>query len=289
MTITLDQAFEAGQLLAGNDGNDSASLPYILQGVTDEAAAVLETAYRVPAAYSGLTFDSVDITGRVGLDAWKVNVNYKEPQGIGDAEIDKFEFSITGQVVNMRQSLQTIAWKNHTTSEDDVENYPPPSFRGGINVTGQGIDGVDVVTPQMGFTKSKRYPIDEVNYGFHKVLSEMVGRVNSDTFFSYAAGEVLITGIHGLLVTAYEYEIFFDFQVSRNATNLQVGQPDFTKPTEEQQYQGVRYYASKEGWDYLWVYYGEYESDSQIVRIPMYSYIERVYYRAPFSLLGLVA
>jgi hypothetical protein len=271
MPITITRAYEAADISIGED--NSASLPYIVRGTTDELEAAIQATNLVPSYYGGLVLEKVDYDKRLSNESHIVNADYADPTGIGDVDQDSFEFNIDGQIKNIKKSLQTMDSKNHLSDTD-----PAFDFGGMIGVTPNGADGVDVLIPKMSFSKSRKYPAIQVESGFHKVLSkQLVGAVNTDSFYSYEPGEVLLMGCRGTKVTQYEYEIFYDFSVSENATNLVVGN---------------RTYVNKEGWDYLWLYLSEILqfNGSEItgsIQAIKYSYIDRVYKRSLFSALQL--
>ncbi|MBL8747065.1 MAG: hypothetical protein JNK58_12015, partial [Phycisphaerae bacterium] len=105
------------------------------------------------------------------------------------------------------------------------------------------------------------------------VLFALTGKVNSDPFREFQAGEVLFLGASGSKREASggeDWEITFRFAASPNRTGIVVG------PIT-----GI----SKKGWEYLWVRYEDAEDAAAqaIVKRPVGAYVERVYSEGAFS------
>ncbi len=98
--------------------------------------------------------------------------------------------------------------------------------------------------------------------------------VNSDNFEGYQPGEVLFMGASGQKRGDTRWEVTFKFAASPNRTGIVAGSSS-----------GI----AKNGWDYLWVQYGEDVDNAVKVRIkkPVAVFIEEVYNSAPFSILGI--
>ena len=108
-------------------------------------------------------------------------------------------------------------------------------------------------------------------------IPALTGKVNNSTFKTFAAGEVLFLGSTGQRRGREDFEITYNFAASPNIASI-VFTPNITV-------------LNKEGWDYMWLYYADEVDDDahRIVRRPRAAYVERVYERADFGLLGLSA
>jgi hypothetical protein len=103
------------------------------------------------------------------------------------------------------------------------------------------------------------------------------GKVNSDAFRGFDAGEVLFLGCTGSRRGRHRddlWEITFHFAVSKNRTLLEVG--------------GITV-DSKLGWEYLWTAYEAAIDTTANMRIksPKAVYVERVYLLTEFQGLGI--
>ena len=101
-------------------------------------------------------------------------------------------------------------------------------------------------------------------------MRELVGKVNSTTFFDHAAGEVLFVGCSGRARSAADWELNFRFEVRPNKTGLTIG--DIS---------GI----DVDGWDVLWVHYKRSTDGAthKYIRTPSQVNIERVYERADLA------
>ena len=160
---------------------------------------------------------------------------------------------------------------------EDIEGMlspQAPNHHGAIGVSGNNVEGCDVLTPALSFSmtaKSKGVStLQTINN-----LSKLTAHVNSKPFLGFAAGEVLFCGASGN--NSFDNgemvrEFVYNFKVSPNAYNLKVDDIviDF-----------------KLGWDYLWVMYEDVEDESacSIVKKPIAAYVERVYEFADLNIL----
>ncbi|KAA0215760.1 MAG: hypothetical protein DYG94_06340 [Leptolyngbya sp. PLA3] len=113
--------------------------------------------------------------------------------------------------------------------------------------------------------------------GYKATLFGLTGKVNSNSWKGFNAGEVLFLGASGSrrgTSADADWEITFRFAASANALGISVG------PIS-----GI----SKKGWEYLWVRYADAEDagSNAIVKRPVAAYVERVYDEGNFSALGI--
>jgi len=217
-------------------------------------------------AGSGLIRRSVEISERLANDAWKVIVRYDAPQPYEDTTPQSvFSFDSTGGTQHITQSLQTVA------------QYGPAAstlLGGAIGYDGENVAGVDITVPVWNWQETHYLTDAQLNTPAYYALT---GLVNSDNFGGYQPGEVLFLGASGQKRgenSSSKWEVTFKFAASPNQTNISVGTIS-----------GI----SKNGWEYLWVQYGEDVDNTAKVRIkkPIAVYIEQVYDDAPFSILGI--
>ncbi|MGI4813143.1 MAG: hypothetical protein ACRYGG_07385, partial [Janthinobacterium lividum] len=178
----------------------------------------------------------------------------------------QFSFDISGQSQKVTQSQKTIQSYNK-------DGQPKRNFRGAINVNEDGtVDGVDVLIPYLTYQETRTY--GGINASFINVLASIVGSVNLNDYAGYKAGELLLTRCSGSQREDGNWDLTFAWSVSRNASSLIVGD-----------IQGI----VKDGWDYLWIYYGvQHDPDTLCThKVPLNAYVERVYARTDFSQIAI--
>jgi hypothetical protein len=209
-------------------------------------------------------FDDLDLSSftldHTGGGVWTATTNYK--QNNRNAET----FDTTGGSSHLTQSRQTARFGNNA-----------PNFFGAIGVSDDRIEGVDITIPAFRFTLTRYLPRVFVTQTYKNRLFQLTGKVNSASFQGYAQGECLFLGSTGSRRGREDYEITFNFVCSPNVVNLTIA-PGIVV-------------TSKQGWDYLWVYYHNVvDTDAkQIVLRPRAAYVERVYERANLNDLNLGA
>lgn len=198
-------------------------------------------------------------------------VPYELPEAFPmDAGDSRYSFEIGGGTRHITQSLSTSG------------SYVPAAaaaidFKGAINVTGKGeVRGVDIISGGFEFSETWVKAAADIDQAYQNTVATLADNtpVNNAAFRGYAAGEVLFLGASGSERDDGKYEITYRFRVSENQTAITVG--DITVTT-------------KDGWDYLWVYYGPVEDATakRIVQRPLAAKVEKVYERGNFAGLEL--
>lgn len=201
---------------------------------------------------------------QTAFDQWDVDIDYQSrPYQLGEWT---FNWDTTGGTVTRQFSLETIAKYPSATA---------PSYDQAIDVQGDEIKGVDVVSPQMRFSLTIRHPLGVLSPNYAKLMQGITGKVNSTPFLQWAAGEVLFLGASGADGRQTEASCRYDFAVSPNVTGLTIGSVT-----------GV----AKKGWELIWVKFKDetktVSSTTYIVKVPQFVYVERVYETA--DLAGII-
>lgn len=249
----------------------SAEIPYAVWGVpTSEMARAMAVGASPP------TYTVNDIplfrkqatVEETGPEAHIVHIMYG-PIKPPEQQDFKFAFDTTGGRQKVTQSLQT------------VHKYAPPNktaadHKGAIGVTDHGVEGCEIVVPKFSWSETWQLPIDTYNWAYSQTLKAITGKVNSDLFRGFPAGQVLFRGGKGSGSSKNPtlIEITYQFDQNDDVTAQSIG--DIT---------GV----DKAGWEYLWVHYIE-EHDTtadSLARRPDAVYVERVYNAAAFGSLGI--
>lgn len=241
----------------------AAEFQYVALQCADETEVRTLALSTSPTGYNGLIRRSVEISERVANDAWKVVVRFDAPQPYEDSTPQSvFSFDSTGGTQHITQSIQTV--NRYGSSASTL-------LGGAIGYDGENVAGVDITVPVWNWQETYYLTDAELNTPAYYALT---GMVNSDVFYGYQPGEVLFLGASGQKRGDSRWEVTFKFAASPNQSGITVGAIS-----------GI----TKDGWDYLWVQYTNDVDGSANIRIkkPAAVYIEQVYDRAPFSILGI--
>jgi hypothetical protein len=191
----------------------------------------------------------------IGYDIWKVTVPYgKKEQTAGSYTIT---FDTTGGTVHISASKATIGKYPASTA---------PDYKQLIGVNKDDVAGADIVIPALKMSVHFKHPAAIITLSRIKYLASITGMVNSATFLTFAAGEVLFLGASGSEGTDAETEVTYQFAMSSNATGLSIG--DVAS-------------IAKKGHEYAWIKYKDavdtVDSKDLPVKEPEFVYVERVY------------
>ncbi len=258
----------------GSGSNPFKQRVYTVTGTEDEDVAQADLEAFAPETIGTYTIDDIAVD-ELADGVWEGVVRWTPPSVQIDPEPETndriFTFTTSGGSQRITQSLQTIA------------SYAPPGksapdFKGAINVTQDGVEGVDVGEPVKEFEVTLFRPDASVNDAYQDALYEQAWTVNNDNItinnVTYPAGSLLFKGLtRGTKRdSADDWELVFSFAASKNKTNITIG--DITV-------------AAKKGWEYLWVFYEEAVSNGVITKVPRAVYIEEVFEESDLETLGV--
>ena len=173
-------------------------------------------------------------------------------------------------------SFETAGGSEHITqSKATVNSYAPagktaPNYNGAIGYDGERINGLDIMVPAFSFQMTEYLTSSQFSMA---TLILLTNKINSDSFQGLDAGQVMFTGAQGQVRGPNSlWEIIFKFACKANATDLNVGS---IGP------------IAKNGWDYLWIRYGDTidTTANMRVRTPISAYVEQVYDYADLNAL----
>lgn len=213
-----------------------------------------------PATYDGRTLNEWTVQ-EGGNGFWTGRLRY-----IYNIADDEYTFDTGGGSQKITQAPVVSSYA--------VSGLTPGDFQGGINVSEDRVEGVDVVSPTFQFSETHRFSDVFILSGYKATLFALTGRMNNASFKGLAAGECLFLGASGSKRGVDAWTITFRFAGSPNVTGLAIG--DIT---------GI----DKLGWDYLWVRYADFADGfaTCLVKRPISAYVHRVYEPADFSLLSI--
>lgn len=197
-------------------------------------------------------------------DHYEVVVTYGPGQKFEEGQFS-FSFDTSGGQLHVKTSRETI------------NKYPPSAtdYKQCIGVRDSNgtadVDGCDIIIPALKINVSFVHPTGVVTLPYMKTLARNTGKVNSDTFLTFAPGEILFMGAQGSQGTEQKTTINYSFLASENATGLTIASIGD---------------IAKDGHDVLWVKWEKDNAADSAAVTPAMVYIERVYERT--SLAGLL-
>lgn len=193
----------------------------------------------------------------------------------------EWSFDTTGATVKITQSLAT-----RFAGQRDGVFSPVPDFKRAINVTKEGVEGVDVASRKLEFTYQVRAAYVTLDYV--QFCYRITGTVNPYPFLGFDTGELLFMGVTGQSQTPTDgqtpaWTLSFKFAASPTKGDpfggsgdpLEVA-PDLTVP-------------GAEGWDYVWVSYDQTTDGGRSGLRPLNVFVEQVYDYGDFDGLALWA
>lgn len=260
-------AVVAQEMFGRKQSSQSGERMFVVTGTDVESTAIAAVAAEAAATVNGLVIDDISVEEIEGVEGYLAVVRYTstefERPEVGEST---FSFDTSGGTQNITQSLETIASYAAAGTAAD--------FKGAINATPDGVRGVDIVVPQYAFEESHVLANATVDTAYKAALYGLTGKVNSDTFRGFSAGEVLFLGARGSTRGTEDWQISYRFVASPNLTGISVG--DIT---------GI----AKKGWEYLWANYRDVEDATAkaLVKRPVSAYVEKTYETGSFSGLGI--
>lgn len=241
----------------------SAELVYDIGGTDDDTEAAALLLATAPTRYdpwgTGLIWlPRTDIAiERTGEETWEATVVYGARGTTGDEEESEYEYETGGGSKHITHSLETVG------------RYAPagttaPNYQGAINVTANGVEGVDIVWPVFHWSETHYLSSAVVTQEWAVAVAQISGCVNSTPFRGFARGEVLFLGVSGRKRGDGVWQMRFAFAMQHNQTDLSIG--------------GITGIAC-EGWHLIWTRYREQEDSTAgcMVQVPIGVYVERVY------------
>ncbi len=205
----------------------------------------------------------------LGDNAWQLTVSYEKTGADDDATAP----------LKRARSFDTTGGTQHKTQAEAESRFGSnaPDQQKAIGVDSNGVNGVDIVVPQLSWQESYDVPNSYVTSAWIRGVAGVTGTTNNAAFRGFEAGEVLFLGCSGSQEWDDQkgsgpWSLSFRFAASQNVTGQTIG--DIT---------GI----SKKGHEYLWVRYEDAVSSGSLLKKPKAVYVNRVYKDSNFSTLGI--
>ena len=178
----------------------------------------------------------------------------------------------------------SIAWDTTGNTEhmtqglDDENRYPgnAPDRFSALNVSGDSVQGVDVVRPSLRYSETWILPAQvAISCDFVGAVYKLTGTVNKNVFRCFQPGEALFMGGRAQWTGDQPYvSVTFDWEARPNVTDFYVN--------------GVAMFE-KEGWEHVSIQYAPETNGGSLIRLPVAAYKNRVYHKKDWSPLGMIA
>jgi hypothetical protein len=178
----------------------------------------------------------------------------------------------------------SIAWDTTGNTEhitqglDDENRYDEdaPDFYSALNVSGDSVQGLDVVRPTLKYSETWIIPAQvAINCDFVGSVYRLTGTVNQNVFRCFQPGEALFLGGRAQWTGDQPYvAVTFDWEARPNVTDFYV--------------KGVAMIA-KEGWEHVSIHYAPETNSGSLIRQPIAAYKNRVYHKNSWAALGMIA
>lgn len=275
MSITVAESWFSGESLSEGQGNPSraSDARYIIRGTSHRELARNALAAYLPPMRDGLILVNYDVrqigpTQFEGAAAWglppRSPATEDNPYAVGS-------FSTSGGTSHITQSRETLGY--------GLSGDSAPDFHGAINVAGDSVEGVDIITPKLEFALQRTRDVDLVTTDYVKMLVNVTGTTNLYPFLQFERGELLFLGADGTRNSKGEYDLSFRFAAAPNSYGIVI--PNRTGGQFE--------VPLKRGWQYIWQAYSAVEDTEakKIVQRALGVYVETVYPESDFAQLGL--
>ena len=218
--------------------------------ITAQAYAIAMTPSFVATA-SGIIYRQDVRLNRTAYNQWAVEVPYDSKKN--ETGEWTWDFDTTGGTIHI------------SNAKEEVSRYPvgtAPNQLGAIAVDGDEVRGIDIVIPALKINVTFQHPLAVITLAKVKYLSDITGMVNSDTFLTFAPGEVLFLGARGSDGSEAAAQVNYQFAMAKNLTGQTIGSISS---------------VAKKAWEVAWIRYEDTVTSSLPTRVAKFVYVDRVY------------
>lgn len=271
-----------GQYVRGESGSrgldNRGELVFWARGYANLNAAIAAVLAAAPTTYEGETIQNVTWTdyafgnGDIGYD---ITLSYQSVRSRLPAPVgfQRWRTTIATEGKKITQSKET---RNQYTNRTPIE------YGGQINVTDDGPEGVEILTPTYEMVCDFVRPASDIDLFYQTQLFRMTATYNNAAFRGFDAGEVLFLGAElvqrGNRVSD-PWDCTYRFRVNPNIVDATIG-AGLSEPIT-----GV----DALGHDTVWVKYQREvnETEKTAKTVPTHVFVERVYEPSDFADLEL--
>lgn len=250
-----------GQCFGGFNQVTEEMTPYVPNYVAADGVGIFWRRSRLEV--SGLGHAYFDVTATYQTLQPKPPEDPTQPQS--DYRPGSLAWDTTGNTEHITQGL------------DEEDRYPAasPDFQSALNVSGDSVQGLDVVRPNLRYSETWILPAQlAVSCTFVGAVYRLTGSVNLNQFRCFAPGEALFMGGRAQWQGDEPYvAATFDWECRPNVTDFYV--------------KGIAAFA-KEGWEHVWIMYQPESNGGSLIRKPCAAYKNRVFPKRSWNALGMI-
>lgn len=277
------ELFESGRgsLSMDNRGvySRDVDLKWLLKDIVSYQAAEDKGKELAPDVFSGHYRSRLDVNP-LGSNWWMVTATYSRQAITPDEnpsqeqDQDLFPASVSFDTSGGQEHItQAYTPTGASAGERRFPAQGSPDYKGAINVSGDQVNGLDVVSPVFNFTETWTIPTVWMTDQYVATLYNLTGKVNDATFRVFEAGECLFLGARADIARGdFRTTVTFSFSARPNEASKTVGTISVT---------------NKKGWEYLWIQYENAKDNNNLIKRPKYVYLDTIYPEGDFSLLGI--
>lgn len=249
----------------------SAEIHYLVFEAADEEEALRAVLEIAPKVHGVALLDSVEIDERCNETTFKVNATYETEQGnnsdSGDDDPEpEMSFDCGGGTMHVTRAI----YQEHRKGDRDAGGLIGWNGQTGENFE---VTGVDVPTAQLRETYTRIMSSSRITAAYKKTVAGLVGKVNSNKFKGWDAGEVMFLGMSYSAPQkgSEKITVTYNFAIQLN---------------EKQKIADVT--INKQGFDYVWTMTHTEANEKNAPSVVIDGiYCARVCQRANFSALGI--
>ncbi len=278
MAVRVEETYEAHTRKINAKGAvTAAEIIYLVFEAENEDAALAAVLNVAPQVQGNVPLNSIEIDSRETETTFKVKAVYEDEDsgsgGSSDDDDDESEptlsFDCGGGTKRVMYSLE----QRQVLGEEK----PAGGAVGWNGETGDKMEvsGVEVPAAQLQETYTKEMRYDDLSTSYRRRIAGLVGKVNSQSFKGWEAGEVIFRGASFAGPTSRSSEkitVSFHFAIQLNEPEAKLN--------------GETISGGKKGWEYLWAIFKTVKDSIPRVQVSA-AYVDKVCEEADFSILGL--
>lgn len=248
---------------------------FLVIGAHSKAEAFSAVLDASPTSEDGLLRENIRFDGFAGDGAMEFSVVYEEldsdsgSSGESDGDDPQMSFDCSGGTAHVVHAIS----QRKCVLDDGA---PDPGCMIGWNgdIANSEFAGVDIVTPQMRESYTRRMRPSALSTEFKRTIAELTGCVNSSKFKGWERGEVLFAGasFSGSSSGSDLVTVTYNFMIQRNESNATIG---------------TLVLGDKLGWEYIWTITENRQTGKSVEVVLKQVCIAQVYPFGNFNKLGL--
>lgn len=257
------------------------------------------TATPVPVSYDGLVIDDISFRHEADLpDVYTVTAKYTRGGSGGGTSPKQWEE--TEFAVRYNFDANTTSEKILTAVSKPYQGWESGQYQydTGLDIEVEfdengkaSVKGTNILVPQVSFTIDFNIPANKWTTARQTALTKMVGKMNSDSYAGFEAGELLLAGVSanveaksGTVTNQSIATVTYKILVRHNEDNFQYSYVDPSGSTITFGPTPVK------GWDYVWyvmkskLYPLTSDATKKVARkVPIGMIVQEVYEKAAFT------